>query len=276
MEKYVFTLNDIIKINQSTGILQNRLISVSETKAIAWYWLQLIWLHCEPEAEQTSRLRQVAADPSAEYLLGLAFHSPVQHSDKLSETFFHWFVTWSTSHHLTMSLFSQLQCGNNIIIIFLTEVRDLLVSSMVIASYFYLWDTKLSLRTAILNASMWRLTFFSRSRRKRNWPHPCTSQLSTLCSCSLRRQVVSLDVQDFSRMSHTQEWESQSLNHSLPGTKASFTESGSNHWSNGQETKGHCHKSPQAPRAQQDPAATWALALLWDAGWYEGRLNHLC
>lgn len=40
------------------------------------------------------------------------------------------------------------------IIIFLTEVRDLLVSSMVIPSYFYLQDTKLSLRTEILIASM--------------------------------------------------------------------------------------------------------------------------
>lgn len=175
-----------------------------------------------------------------------------------------------------MSLFPQLQCGSNMIIIFLTEVRDLLVSSMVIPGYFYLQDTKLSLRTEILNASMWRLTFFSRSRRKRNWPRRCTSQLSTLCSCSLQRQAVSLDVQDFSPMSPTQEWESQSLNHSLPGTKASFTECGSNHWSNGQETKGHWHKSPQAPRAQQDPAVTWALAPVWDAGWYEGRLNYSC
>lgn len=35
MEKYIFTLNDIIKPNQSTGILQNRLISVSETEAMA-------------------------------------------------------------------------------------------------------------------------------------------------------------------------------------------------------------------------------------------------
>lgn len=77
MEKYIFTLNDIIKPNQSTGILQNRLISVSETEAMAWYWLQLIWLHCEPDTGQTSRLGQVAADPSAEYLLRLVFHSPV-------------------------------------------------------------------------------------------------------------------------------------------------------------------------------------------------------
>lgn len=74
------------------------------------------------------------------------------------------FVRWSKPYHLALLLFSQLQSGKSIGIIFLKEVRGLFDAWHFSVTHFYLQDSNFSVRTAILNVSVQKLTVFSRSR----------------------------------------------------------------------------------------------------------------
>lgn len=125
------------------------------------------------------------------------------------------FVRWSKPHHLALPLFSQVQSGNNTIIIFLKVVRDLLMRSMVIASYSFLL-TRFELKPENSNNFKCKHTkansFFLEVEKRTIKSY---SQISAACSCCLQRWDVSLDVRDFASVKGSQKWESQRLNHSL-------------------------------------------------------------